>query len=46
MFCPKCGNMTLERVEVTVGPGGAELYGVRKRHVLRGTVFSLPKPKV
>lgn len=46
LFCPRCGNMTVERVEVSVGPDGAEVYGVRKKHVLRGTRFSLPKPKV
>ncbi len=46
LFCPRCGNMALERVEVSVGPDGAEFFGVRKRHVLRGTRYSLPKPKV
>jgi len=29
-----------------VGPDGAEQYGVRRKHVLRGTRFSLPKPRV
>lgn len=29
-----------------MGPDGAQLLGVRKKHVLRGTRFSLPKPKV
>lgn len=46
IFCPRCGNMTLEKVEVHIGGDGAELYGVKKRHVLRGTRYSLPKPKV
>jgi RNA-binding protein NOB1 len=46
LFCPKCGNLGLERVEVRVGRGGAEVYGVSKRHVLRGTKYSLPKPRV
>jgi RNA-binding protein NOB1 len=46
LFCPKCGNMSLDKVEVTVGPDGSEYFGVRKRHILRGTKFSLPKPKV
>jgi RNA-binding protein NOB1 len=46
LFCPKCGNMTLDRVEVVVGPDGAEYFGMRKRHILRGTKFSLPKPRV
>ncbi len=45
LFCPRCGNMTMERVEVTVAADGAELFGVRRRHVLRGTRYSLPKPK-
>ncbi|KAJ9520993.1 hypothetical protein QJQ45_022704 [Haematococcus lacustris] len=45
LFCPRCGNMALERVEVVVGAGGAEFFGVRKNHTLRGTRFSLPKPK-
>lgn len=34
------------QVEVSVGPDGAELYGVRKKHVLKGTIYSLPKPRV
>lgn len=46
LFCPRCGNATLERVEVMVSPEGAEFYGVRKSHTLRGTRFPLPKPKV
>lgn len=45
IFCPRCGNMTLERVEVNVGEDGTEYYGVRKKHILRGTKFSLPKPR-
>ncbi|KAK9809158.1 hypothetical protein WJX72_010386 [[Myrmecia] bisecta] len=44
LFCPKCGNASLDKVEVVVGPDGAEQYGIRKRHILRGTRFSLPKP--
>jgi ribosomal protein S27AE len=46
LFCPKCGNMSLDRVEVSVGPDGSEFFGVPKRHILRGTKFSLPKPRV
>lgn len=34
------------QVEVNVGPDGAELFGVRRKHVLKGTVYSLPKPRV
>jgi RNA-binding protein NOB1 len=36
----------LLQVEVHVGADGAELYGVKKRHILRGTRYSLPRPKV
>ena len=46
LFCPQCGNAALEKVEMAVGEGGAEQYGVRRKHVIRGTRFSLPKPKV
>ena len=46
LFCPKCGNLSLDQVEVVVGADGAEYFGVTKRHILRGTRFSLPKPKV
>lgn len=45
LFCPRCGNMTMDKVEVTVGADGAEYYGARKRHILRGTKYSLPKPR-
>lgn len=45
IFCPRCGNMTMDRVKVVVGPDGSEQYGVRKKHILRGTKFSIPKPK-
>jgi hypothetical protein len=37
LFCPACGHPTLSRVSVTVGANGKEEYGVRKKHVLRGT---------
>lgn len=46
MFCPHCGNSTLEKVEAVIGPDGTEQYGVRKRFNTRGTRYSLPKPKV
>ncbi|KAG1662767.1 hypothetical protein FOA52_006793 [Chlamydomonas sp. UWO 241] len=45
VFCPRCGNMAMERVEVVVGPDGTEFYGVKKKYCLKGTRFSLPKPK-
>lgn len=46
LFCGSCGNAALQKVEVVVGPQGTEQYGVRKKHILRGTRFPLPKPKV
>jgi RNA-binding protein NOB1 len=45
LFCPRCGNAALDRVRVVVGARGAEQFGVRRKHVLRGTRFPLPKPK-
>lgn len=45
LFCPTCGNAALQKVEMVIGENGAEQYGVRKKHVIRGTRFSLPKPK-
>ncbi|KAL6774389.1 hypothetical protein ACKKBG_A24810 [Auxenochlorella protothecoides x Auxenochlorella symbiontica] len=45
VFCARCGNAAMERVQVSVSPEGVEQYGVRKRHVLRGTRFALPKPR-
>lgn len=45
IFCPKCGNATLERVEIMVGPEGREVFGVRRFHRLRGSKYSLPLPK-
>ena len=45
VFCPRCGNACLDKVKVTTGPDGAELVGVRRKHVLKGTKYSLPKPK-
>jgi RNA-binding protein NOB1 len=45
VFCPRCGNAALDKVRVTIAPDGTEQYGVKKKHILRGTKFSLPKPK-
>jgi len=45
LFCPRCGNAALDKVRVVVGPNGAEQYGVRKKHILRGTKYSIPKPR-
>lgn len=46
VFCPQCGNAALDKVEVVISEDGQEQFGVRKRHILRGTRFSLPKPAV
>jgi len=46
LFCPTCGNAALQKVEVSIGENGAEQYGVRKKHIIRGSRFSLPKPRV
>lgn len=46
LFCSKCGNAALQKVEVLVGSDGAQQYGVRKKHIIRGTRFPLPKPHV
>lgn len=45
VFCAKCGNATLQKVQHTVGADGAEQFGVRRKHKIRGTRFSLPAPK-
>lgn len=45
IFCPRCGNAALDKVKVTVKPDGTEQYGIKKKHILRGTRFSLPKPR-
>lgn len=44
-FCEKCGNATMQRVTLTVDGEGVEHVGVRRRHRLRGTRYSLPAPK-
>ena len=46
LFCPRCGNSALDKVQLVVGPDGSEQYGVKRKHILRGTRFSLPKPRV
>ena len=45
VFCPKCGNQTLQKVEHTVTRDGVEQFGVRKKFVLRGSKYTLPAPK-
>eukprot|EP01023_Acetabularia_acetabulum_P048717 TRINITY_DN5162_c0_g1_i5.p1 TRINITY_DN5162_c0_g1~~TRINITY_DN5162_c0_g1_i5.p1 ORF type:complete len:496 (-),score=76.48 TRINITY_DN5162_c0_g1_i5:59-1546(-) len=45
IFCPRCGKASLSKVEVTINGEGVECFGVRKKHCLKGTRFTLPKPK-
>lgn len=45
VFCPKCGNNALQKVEHTVSADGVEQFGVRRKHILRGTRYSIPLPK-
>lgn len=45
-FCGKCGNATLDRVPIKVSSDGSiELDCYRKKVNLRGTIYSIPKPK-
>jgi len=43
-FCGRCGNAAMQRVSLTVDGSGVEHVGVRRRHNLRGTRYSLPAP--
>jgi RNA-binding protein NOB1 len=47
MFCPKCGNSTLERVSYSIGKDGKMVFYHRANRPVKltGTKFSLPKPK-
>jgi len=47
-FCEKCGNSTLAKVSVYINDKGEVTYfeNPRRRINLRGTRFSIPKPKV
>ena len=44
-FCGRCGNAALQRVTLSVDAAGVEHVGVRRRHNIRGTRYSLPAPK-
>ena len=46
LFCSRCGNAALQKVEVVIGTDGTEQFGIRKKHIIRGTKFPLPKPHV
>lgn len=47
LFCPKCGNDTLERVSYTLDEAGQPVICDHRRRGprLKGTVYSLPAPK-
>ncbi|DAZ93062.1 TPA: hypothetical protein N0F65_009736 [Lagenidium giganteum] len=47
LFCPKCGNNTLERVSYSIGRDGKMVFYTRANRPVKltGTKFSLPKPK-
>ncbi|KAF7458569.1 Nin one binding (NOB1) Zn-ribbon family protein [Cryptosporidium felis] len=45
-FCGKCGNATLDRVPIKVfSDGRVQLDSHRKKVNLRGTIYSIPRPK-
>jgi RNA-binding protein NOB1 len=45
-FCARCGNGgTMKKVTMQVDANGVVQFGVRKRHNIRGTRYSLPQPK-
>lgn len=47
MFCPKCGNNTMERVSYSLGQDGKMTFHTRANRPVKltGTKYSLPKPK-
>lgn len=46
LFCPSCGNNTLQRVQCSVGADGqVTLSNVNNKISTRGTIYSIPKPK-
>lgn len=46
LFCPSCGNNTLQRVQCSVSADGqVTLANVRTNISTRGTIYSIPKPK-
>ena len=46
IFCKKCGNATLNRLGVTLGPDGAPRYHYKRFRQIntRGNVYALPTP--
>jgi RNA-binding protein NOB1 len=46
LFCPMCGNNTLQRVQCSVGADGqVTLSNVKPIVSTRGTIYGIPKPK-
>ena len=46
IFCPSCGNDTLQKLSVVIKEDGEVLYFPPRRKISnRGTQFSIPKPK-
>lgn len=47
IFCPKCGNATLDRVPITLDAEGRMIVhdGRRRTKNLRGSIYSIPKYK-
>jgi RNA-binding protein NOB1 len=46
LFCPKCGNSTLERVSYSLENGVPVIHDNRRKGPkLKGTIFSMPAPK-
>jgi RNA-binding protein NOB1 len=47
LFCKRCGNASLARLGVTLGPDGAPRYHYKRFRQIntRGTIYALPAPK-
>jgi len=48
IFCPSCGNKTLQKIAVSINEDGVMQYHYPKRYRnpnIRGTKFSIPAPK-
>jgi RNA-binding protein NOB1 len=46
LFCPKCGNSTLDRVSYTLENGMPVVHDNRRKGPrLKGTIYSIPAPK-
>eukprot|EP01121_Diplochlamys_sp_Union-15-3_P016964 TRINITY_DN5884_c0_g1_i2.p1 TRINITY_DN5884_c0_g1~~TRINITY_DN5884_c0_g1_i2.p1 ORF type:complete len:447 (-),score=86.85 TRINITY_DN5884_c0_g1_i2:10-1308(-) len=45
LFCPNCGNATFVKVSYTVDESGNVVYQQVGRISLRGSIYSIPRPK-